>query len=396
LLARLRRLIPVLVLALVVLPALGLASCGGDDGGASGASGGGGGGDSPQKIIDEAFNGKKKVDSGKLNLSLSAKLEGSGATAESLKEPVTIKVTGPFQSRGDTELPELDLQVKATGTGQDFSAGAVSTGDKGFISYQGKDYAVPDKVFAQYKRNFAEQQKKDKSSDNLDLGALGIDPQKWLKDPRNEGDEEVGGTTTTHVSADVDLPALLDDVNNLLNRTDQLGLTKAQRKQLPNRLSSSTKKQIQDAVKEAKVDVFTGKDDKTLRRLELAVSFTVPENLKGQAQGLEGGDMNLTLELADLNQKQDISPPENARPWSELQQQLGLGALGNALGSGGASTPGSGGIIGGGGGATGGAGAGGGGGTSAEDRKRTERYLKCVQKAKTPEDVQACGATLNK
>jgi hypothetical protein len=393
LLARLRCLIPVIVVALVALPALAFAACGGDD---SSGSGGGSGGtaDSPQKVIDETFNGKKKVDSGKLNLSLSAKLEGTGATAESLKEPVTIKVTGPFQGRGDTELPELDLQVKATGTGQDFSAGAISTGSKGFISYQGKDYAVPDKVFAQYKRNFAEQQKKNKSSDNLDLGALGIDPQKWLKDPKDEGDEDVAGTTTKHVSAGVNLPALLDDVNNLLNRTDQLGLTKSQRKQLPNRLSSSTKKQIQDAVKEAKVDVFTGKEDKTLRRLELSVAFTVPANLKDQAQGLEGGDVDLTLELANLNEKQDISPPENARPWSELQQQLGLGALGNALGGGSASTPGSGGFIPGGG-ATGGSGAGG-GGTSAEDRKRTERYLKCVQKAKTPEDVQACGATLNK
>jgi hypothetical protein len=384
LLARPRPLIPILVLAAVTLPGLGAAACGSGDGSDS-SSGGGGGSENPQKVIDETFNGNKKVDSGKLNLSMSAKLKGSGATAQSLEEPVTIKVVGPFESRGETELPKLDLQLSATGSGQDFSAGAISTGDKGFISYQGKDYAVPDRIFAQYKRNFAQQQKKDRSSNNLDISALGIDPQKWLDHPKIEGDEDIGGAKTTHVSAGVNLAALLDDVNNLLKRTDQLGLTKAQRQQLPAQLSSSTKKQIQDAVKEAKVDVFTGKDDKTLRRLQLAVSFDVPKDLKGQAQGVEGGDVNLTLELVDLNQKQDISAPADARPWSELQQQLGVGALGNALGSGSA---------GGGTGSTGSAGSG--SGLSAGDRKRTERYLKCVQKAKTPEDVQACGSALNK
>jgi hypothetical protein len=392
LLVRLRRLIPVLVLAAVTLPALGTAACGSSDGngGSSGSDGGGGNSENAQKVINETFNGKKKVDSGKLKLSLSAKLKGSGATAQSLNKPVTIKVAGPFQSRGDTELPELDLQLSATGSGQDFSAGAISTGDKGFISYQGKNYAVPDRVFAQYKKNFSQQQNKDRSSDNLDIGALGIDPQKWLDNPKNEGDEDIGGAKTTHVSAGVNLAALLDDVNNLLKRTDQLGLTKTQRRQLPAQLSSSTKKQIQDAVKEAKVDVFTGKDDKTLRRLELSVSFDVPENLKTQAQGVEGGDVGLTLELANLNQKQDISAPADARPWTELQQQLGLSALGNAFGSGSAGGAGTG--------STGSSGSGGssGGGLSAGDRKRTERYLKCVQKAKTPEDVQTCGSALNK
>jgi hypothetical protein len=389
LLARLRRLIPILVLA--ALPALGAAACGSGDGDGNGSSNGTGGNDeSPQKVINETFNGNKKVDSGKLNLALSAKLKGSGATAQSPNEPVTIKVRGPFQSRGETQLPELDLQLSAAGSGQDFSAGAISTGDQGFISYQGKDYSVPDNVFAQYKRNFAQQQKKDRSSDNLDIGALGIDPEKWLDNPKNEGDEDIEGVKTTHVSAGVNLPALLDDVNDLLKRTDQLGLTKTQRQQLPAQLSSSTKKQIQDAVKEAKVDVFTGKDDKTLRRLELSVSFDVPEQLKTQAQGVEGGDVGLTLELADLNQKQDISAPASARPWSELQQQLGLSALGNSLGNGSAGGAGSG--------STGssGSGAASGGGLSASDRKRTERYLKCVQKAKTPDDVQACGSALNK
>jgi hypothetical protein len=392
LLERLRRLIPILVLAAIVLPAAIVTACG-----SSSASS-----EDAQKVMNETFNGEKKVDSGKLNLDVSANLQATGLAAQQLKGPVTLKVSGPFQSRGETELPALDLQLTAGGTGQDFSAGAISTGDKGYISYQGKDYAVPDKVFRQYKKSFSEQQKKDRNKNQLDLAALGIDPKKWLTNPKNEGVEKVAGADTIHVSAGVNVGAFLDDINDLLQRTDQLGLTKQQKQQLPGKLSSSTKKQIQDSVKKAKLDVFTGKDDKTLRRLELAVSFDLPESLKSQAQGLEGGDLKLKLELAELNQKQDISAPANARPWSELQQQLGVGALGSALGGGSkgqASTPGSGGFIPGG--TTGrgnniGSGLGSGGGISARDKKRTQRYLKCVQKANTPEDIQGCVSELNK
>jgi hypothetical protein len=384
LLERLRRLIPTLAVAVAALAMLGLSACGGGDSSASS--------ESAPTVIKETFSGKKKIDSGKVALTMTAKLKGSGEAAQQVKDPVTIKISGPFESRGNTELPKLDLQLSATGTGQDFSAGAISTGAKGFISYQGKDYAVPDKIFQQYKKSFADQQRKDRSSNNLDLAALGIDPQKWLEDPKNEGEEDVAGAKTIHVSAGVNVGALLDDVNDLLKRTDQLGLSKAQKQQLPTSLSSKSKKQIQDSVKQAKVDVFTGKDDKTLRRLELSLSADVPKSLRSRAQGFEGGDLRLTLELADLNGKQNISAPANARSWNQLQQQLGLGALAGALGSGGsASTPGSGGFLGG-----GSSGGGGGSGISPSDRKRTERYLQCVQKAKMPEDVQACGSVLGK
>ena len=368
------------MLAAIVLPAAVVTACGGSSSASS---------EDAQKVINETFNGKKKVDSGKLSVDVSAKLSATGVAGQELKDPVTLKVSGPFQSRGQTELPALDLQLAASGGGQDFSAGAVSTGDKGFISYQGKDYAVPDKIFQQYKKSFSQQQKKDQNKNQLDLAALGIDPQKWLTNPKNEGVEKVAGVDTIHVSAGVNVGALLDDINNLLKRSDQLGLSKQQRQQLPKDLSASTKKQLQDAVKQAKVDVFTGADDKTLRRLELAVSFDIPKSLQGQAQGLQGGDMKLALQLADLNKKQDISPPANARPWSELQQQLGLGALGNALGgaSGGGTT-----------GTTGSSGSssGGGIGLSSSDRQRTQRYLKCVQKATTPAAVQSCVSALNK
>jgi hypothetical protein len=359
---------------LAVATAVGVAACGG------------GGGDSAdaRQVVKQTFAGQKRVDSGKLELSLRANLRATGLAATQLQEPIVFKMSGPFQSRGEDKLPAMNLQLTATGSGQDFSAGAVSTGDKGYVTFQGKPYTVPDNVFQQFKTGFEKQQKSDKSQSNLDLRALGINPESWLKSPKNEGDEDVGGASTTHVSSDVDLKALLDDIDNLLKKADKLQLSRQQLQQLPKGLTGASRKQVQEAIRKAHVDIWTGKDDKTLRRLQLKVAFDIPQSLKAEAQGVLGGDLDLTLEVADVNKKQDIKAPANPRPWSELQQQLGTSALGGSLGG---ST---------GGGSTGGSSGSSGSGSSGAGSKRTQDFLKCVQKAKTSEDVQTCGALLGK
>jgi hypothetical protein len=351
------------------------------------ACGGGGGGDSAdaRQVVKQTFNGQKRVDSGKLDLSLTAHLQGTGLAASQVKDPIVIRMSGPFQSRGDNQLPAMDLELSANGSGQDFTAGAISTGEKGYVSFQGKPYEVPKNVFDQFRQGFEQQQRKDKRTSQLDLRSLGIDPETWLKNPKNEGDEQVGGAETTHVSSEVNVDALLNDVNDLLKRADKLDLSRQQLQQLPQSLSSDNRKLIKDSIKRAKVDLWTGKDDKTLRRLDLKLAFVLPAELKQQAQGLTGGDVDLRLEVADVNQKQEIKAPANPRPWSELQRQFdsttlgGLGSSGSGLGgSSGSGSSGS---------------SGGGGGSSSQ---RTQKYLKCVQKAKTPEDVQACGAALGR
>jgi hypothetical protein len=74
--------------------------------------------------------------------------------------------------------------------------------------------------------------------------------------------------------------------------------------------------------------VWTGSDDKTLRKLQVDLGI--------QGTGGRSGDLTFILEIDDLNQGQTINPPANAKPLSALTQQLnGLG-LGGALGGAGA------------------------------------------------------------
>src|SRR4051794_33734604 len=151
------RLLPLLILALFAALVFGIAACGSDGGGSD---------ENAEKVINETFSGKKDVKSGKLDLSATAKLEGTGAAAQ-LDEPVSLKLSGPFESRGNDALPEVDLNLEVSGGGQTFTAGALTTGEEAFISYQGTDYKVPDNQFQRYKRQIERDAKGDKTNNNL-------------------------------------------------------------------------------------------------------------------------------------------------------------------------------------------------------------------------------------
>ena len=253
------------MLAAIFAVTLGLAACGGD---------GGGGDEDASKVISETFSSKKEVNSGKLDMNVSAELEGSGAAAQ-LDGPVTIKLAGPFQTRGDEALPEVDLDLSVSGGGQTFTAGASTTGDAAFISYQGTDYRVPENQFRRLKRQIERDARRDKNrSNNFTFAQLGINPADWIENPKNEGTEEVGGAQTIHVTADVNVAAFVNDLDDLLGRASSLGV---QNQQLPRSLTDRQKKQIEEAIQDVQFDLWTGEDDKILRRIELEFGFDVPK-----------------------------------------------------------------------------------------------------------------------
>jgi hypothetical protein len=373
-----RRLAPIALLLAIIAAGLLVSACGGDDEA------------NADETLKETFNGKKSVDSGKLNLSFRAELKAKSASAQAqVGEPVSVKVTGPFQTMGEDALPKMNLDLTAGSGAQDFTAGVISTGDEGFISYQGTYYKVPDATFREFKRNFERQQRKESKNKSPDLATLGIDAQKWLKDPQVEGTEDVGGAETTHISSDVQLDALLTDLDGLLQRANQLGLSQSQRRQLPKRLDRKTREQLAKSVEKASVDVWTGKDDKILRQLKVHIEFKSPEGLGAETQDVESGKIDLTIAVADVNEKQDIEAPKNARSLSELQQQLGVLGLGSS-GSGSGSSSGS---------SSGGSGSSSGSSTttpntSKADSARAQAYLECAQNAKTAEDLKVCGDKL--
>lgn len=339
----------------------------------AGCGGGSSSGEDINKVLDQTFNRDNKLDSGKLVINATAKLQG----VQQLSKPVTVRVGGPFEGleekvKDSGRLPRTDFEMSADAGGQKIQAGSISTGDKLFVNFQGTDYVVPDSTVQRFKRQLIKTQAESDKSKQPDLGSLGIEPGKWLVDAKDEGTETIGGVETIHVSAGVNVERMLDDFDRLLSRAGELGLSSQQRQQLPARIPRSVRKQIVDSVKDTKLDVFTGKNDKVLRKIDVELKFEVPENLRQQAQGLQRGEVKFDYQVTEVNKPQTIATPKSARPLSELQRQFGgsgFGSLGSS--SGGGTT-----------------------GSSQASSPKSKRYLRCVEKASGNAELQQCANLL--
>jgi hypothetical protein len=344
-----------------------------------GGGGGGGGGEDVNKVLDQTFRGEKQLNSGKLNLNATARLQG----ATQLTGPITVKMSGPFDGLekkiAETgEIPKADLKMSANAAGQSFDAGFTSTGTKVFINFRGTNYEVPESQFRRLTRQLARAQKEDDKTKSPDLAALGIQPNDWLKDPTNEGTTDVGGIETIHIKGSVDVPKMLDDFDRLLKQASKLNLNKEQLNQLPQGLPQSTRTQIEKAIEKAELDIYTGKDDKVLRKLHAKIRFNVPQELRQQANGLKSGDIEFTVEITDVNEPQTITEPKSSKPLSELQRQLGASGFGNLGSQSGSGSSGS------------------QSGTTGSNVSpaQSKKYLKCVQNANGTAELNKCSDLL--
>lgn len=358
-----------------------LAGCGGDD--TAGVD--------LQQVIDETFAGDKDVNSADIDLSISVSAEGEqGGTFDA-------SLSGPVQGEED-EFPQFDLTgtLNAEGGGQsiDFEGGLISTGDAAFVSYQGSDYEVPAQLFEQIKRAYelsaqqAQQQQDGLSpSESFRQGceqgltqagaspesaaeACEIDFQSWLTNLSDEGFEDVEGTETIHIHADANVDQIVSDFTDLASAVPG------------GQIPTAQIEQVEEAITEASIDVFSGEEDRILRGLDLGLTIEPPEEL---GAGLDSVTIDFSLRLGGVNEPQTIEAPEDAQSLDDLLRQLGvppdvLDQLGGgALGGGGLQIPGGGG---------GGAGlppAGGAGGNE---------YLDCIAKAKTAAEINRCASLI--
>ena len=338
------RLRPAVLLSLLLALVFAVAACGGgsDDEASSSTD--------VNELLKQTFTGSKDVKSGNLDLAL--KVEAQGGESQ-VQGPVSISLSGPFQAQDEGKLPKFKLEAAFEGAGQSIKAGATSTGDKGYLSFQGTDYVVEDRVFDQFKAGF-EQAQKQGSDQKQSFASLGMDPRNWLTDPQNAGDSKVGDDDTIKITGGIDVAKLLDDVNNALSKASALGLGGAG--QVPEKLTEQQKREVAEAVKDPRVEIYTGKEDTILRRL--VVNLGIDDKASGSS-GRVGFDVSIT----DLNEDQDIAEPADAKPFKDLLGQLGGLGLG---GAGGASS-----------------GSGSGGSSSSED---LEKFSQCITEA--GEDVE--------
>jgi hypothetical protein len=311
-----------LVSLLLAVIALTVSACGGSG---SSSSGAGGDGDAAA-LLKDTFGSGHPIRSGRVDATIDVDLKGWSV----LSTPLNLHVNGPFQSNGGTKLPNFALDVDFGGT-QPVTLGAVFAQGGGYLTIEGQAFDVGKSTYEAFRKGYekAKQDSATKKSDTTSFSALGVEPIRWLKDPKKAGEEDIAGTPTVHLSSGVDVPKLLTDLSTLLGKAKSVTSagSAATGTAVPTQLSAQQRELIAKSVKSAKVDVWTGTKDHTLRKVAVDIQVDVPADLKDQANGLTTGRVALVFSIAQLNQAQKVTKPAGARPISELRsvlQQSGL------------------------------------------------------------------------
>jgi len=339
-------------LACLLFATLALASCGGGDET-----------ENVQDVLDKAFS--SSIKSADLKLDASIQLKGSPA----LDKPVRISATGPFRTN-EGKLPsvDVDLKIGSDGGGQTVTTGFLSTGDRAFVKFQDIYYEQPKSEVAKANRALAENKNQRGS-----LRALGLDPRSWLKEAKDEGDEDIAGVKTRHVSGKLDVEAVMRNLNTFVRKSGA-ALGGATGQAPPKSLSEADIRKVGEVVRDPTFHVYVGKEDDIIRRVAGKIEFDVPEESRQSLGGIQSGSIEFEIEFAKVNGDQVIEAPANPRPLSALTESLG-------------GTPGLDGVVGG---ATGGSlpaepQSSDGTTPEAEDFKE---YADCLDKAR-PEDTEA-------
>jgi len=336
----------------LLFAALALASCGGRDDK-----------ENVQDLLDKAFS--SSIRSADLKLDASIQLKGSPG----LDKPVRIIASGPFRTN-EGKLPsvDIDLKVGTDGGGQTVTTGFLSTGDRAFVKFQDIYYEQPKSEVAKANRALAEN--KDRRGS---LRALGLDPRSWLVEAKDEGDEEIAGVKTRHVSGKLDVEAVMRNLNAFVRKSGA-ALGGATGQAPPKPLSEADIRRVGEVVRDPTFHVYVGKEDDIIRRVAGKVEFDVPEESRRSLGGIQSGAIEFEIELSKVNGDQEVEAPANPRPLSALTESLG-------------GTPGLDGVVTGGSGDTLPAEPQNGDGTTPEAQDFKD-YADCLDKAR-PEDTEA-------
>ena len=197
-------------------------------------------------------------------------------------------VDGPFElSHGEAPRFDLRLTVDASDAPAE-SVGLASSGDSGYLELPVGSYQIEPQLFDRLAQPF--------EAGRDPFGQLA--PSEWFAGAAHEESEELDGVDTAHRSGAANLRALLADLRRL---TGMLGLP-------PPPLLGGPRES-------GTLDVFTGADDDVLRRLAVMIP-RAGELEDGQAYEQE---IKASLTLSEVDEAQEIEPPMDAPPVSDLE-----------------------------------------------------------------------------
>ena len=346
------------------------AACGGGDD----DEGGGSSSDDPQKVVESAS--LEGVKSGKFDMSLNVSAEGKEGG------DVEVKLSGPFEAGAKGELPQIELTAEASGSADgedlDFEGGLTLLTDRGFVDYEDTAYEIDPTTFGFLKSAFEQAQQQEGESGDITAcqkAAEGIKFSQFADNLENEGSADVEGTSTTKVSGDLNVSSAVDALIQLTEDPACSSQLEAAGP-LPLGELEEAKGELSKAIKKAHVDLYVGDDD-IVRKMAMELSIQPPEAAD------EKVELEMEISLAEVNEEQSFSSPDDAKPLEALFKKLDVnplellegaeGGLGGLLeGVGGASS--------------------GGSSSGGIDEAAAKEYAECLQQANGAADLQKCAS----
>ena len=257
----------------------------------------GGGGQSADEVLSETAAKLDQIRSGTLHVDFRVDPRGPSGT-----QAFGFALDGPFSFGRNGALPVADIEYTQTVGDDSETVTLISTGRKAYIRTQGRTYELSSAQAQELRAAVGNAQ------GGAGLGALTID--KWIHDAEVDGGGEVGGAETDRVRADLDVVAV---VQSLIAFAQLVG------RDMPQ-VAGEDAERLADSVRSSRFEVYTGKDDRLLRRLELEIEFglDVPKELRAALGSLVGATLQFELGVDDPNRDVRVAEPEGALPSSEL------------------------------------------------------------------------------
>lgn len=230
----------------------------------------------PARALDQTFAGAG-ASSGRFEATAALALDSAPSPAAN---PFTLEAAGAFQ-RGTAGAPaKFELDATATAVGQKQSFRIVSNGQRAVLTRGGRAQPLPA---------------------GSGTTSFALSPRGWLTKPVDAGTAQVGGVTTTHVSADVDVAKMFRDLQAAAPPSSAAGRTGIW----------GEAQSLRDSVRDVKAQVYTGASDHVLRRV--TVTGTVRAGGPASAS-TAAGRFVFDLRITDIGKAQSIEAPVRAAP----------------------------------------------------------------------------------
>jgi len=213
---------------------------------------------------------------------------------------------GPYQSRGEHEMPAFDFKLNVAGpTPQPIDGRVISTGENWFIQYKGQTYEAGEDLIKEAERE--DTTRANRSLSPAEVQKLLEDARDWFPDSETQENATLDGEQVTRVTGKLDVEAALKDLAGLIG------------KRAGRKLSDKDIEGAADVINDARFTVDVGKADGKLRR--------IVAHLKGDDQ--QGtGTIDFSIQWKNVDKPVKITPPASSGKSLEqlgrkLQRELG-------------------------------------------------------------------------